>query len=271
MVRTGPEVEQRNGSRRRPRVPFAHRVSDGDTVIYVRQVRSGDHAKPKARGTLRALGLRGIGDSNLQPNIPETHGAIDRVIQMVTVHVITIGTPEAEEVAPEFAESITVLPEPRSVEVSRYNAGATGRGTKFEMPHGAIAKLERYDDYSTFLWPTNLDPAEFFNRISAVYKLGAVTCTIYARGSEAQSVDRQGLAGVVKSLGQSIRIIRMSDPDSDITVGWQRSPRSKGQPQGAISAPTLPIEDLGVLLEATAVEDVVQNLSSLIGMVVESK
>jgi large subunit ribosomal protein L30 len=57
--------------------------------LKVTQIRSGDHAKPKARGTLRALGLRGIGQTNTLPDRPEIRGMIARVPHLVTVETLT--------------------------------------------------------------------------------------------------------------------------------------------------------------------------------------
>ena len=48
-------------------------------ALKVTQVKSGIGAKPKARGTLRALGLRGIGQTNTLPDRPEIRGMIARV------------------------------------------------------------------------------------------------------------------------------------------------------------------------------------------------
>ena len=42
-------------------------------------------AKPKTRGTLRALGLRGVGQTNTLPDRPEIRGMIARVPHLVTV------------------------------------------------------------------------------------------------------------------------------------------------------------------------------------------
>jgi large subunit ribosomal protein L30 len=53
--------------------------------LKVTQVRSSIGAKPKTRGTLRALGLRGIGQSNTLPDRPEIRGMIARVPHLVTV------------------------------------------------------------------------------------------------------------------------------------------------------------------------------------------
>ncbi len=54
-------------------------------VLVVTQVRSTIGAKPKTRGTLRALGLRGIGQSNTLPDRPEIRAMVARVPHLVTV------------------------------------------------------------------------------------------------------------------------------------------------------------------------------------------
>ncbi len=56
-----------------------------DDRLLVTQVRSAIGAKPKHRGTLRALGLRGIGRSNVLPDRPEIRGMIARVPHLITV------------------------------------------------------------------------------------------------------------------------------------------------------------------------------------------
>ena len=43
---------------------------------------------PRHRGTLRALGLRGIGQSNTLPDRPEIRGMIARVPHLVTVETV---------------------------------------------------------------------------------------------------------------------------------------------------------------------------------------
>jgi large subunit ribosomal protein L30 len=53
--------------------------------LRVTQVRSAIGVKPKHRGTLRALGLRGIGRSNLLPDRPEIRGMLARVPHLVEV------------------------------------------------------------------------------------------------------------------------------------------------------------------------------------------
>jgi large subunit ribosomal protein L30 len=53
--------------------------------LKVTQVKSSIGSKPKHRGTLRALGLRGIGKTNVLPDRPEIRGMIARVPHLVNV------------------------------------------------------------------------------------------------------------------------------------------------------------------------------------------
>jgi large subunit ribosomal protein L30 len=53
--------------------------------LRVTQVRSAIGTKPKHRGTLRALGLRGVGRTNLLPDRPEIRGMLSRVPHLVEV------------------------------------------------------------------------------------------------------------------------------------------------------------------------------------------
>ena len=69
---------------RRP-VGASAAAASGDARLTVTQVRSSIGAKPKTRATLRALGLRGIGQSNTLPDRPEIRGMLARVPHLVTV------------------------------------------------------------------------------------------------------------------------------------------------------------------------------------------
>lgn len=66
--------------------------------LRVTQVKSGIATKPKHRGTLRALGLRGVGRSRVLPDRPEIRGMIARV-----PHLVTVAPASAEEAASERA------------------------------------------------------------------------------------------------------------------------------------------------------------------------
>ena len=56
--------------------------------LKVTQVRSTIGEKPKARGTMRALGLRGIGRTNTLPDRPEIRGMLAKVRHLVTVEEV---------------------------------------------------------------------------------------------------------------------------------------------------------------------------------------
>ena len=56
--------------------------------LLVTQIKSTIGTKPKTRGTMRALGLRGIGQSNQLPDRPEIRGMIARVPHLVTVEEV---------------------------------------------------------------------------------------------------------------------------------------------------------------------------------------
>jgi large subunit ribosomal protein L30 len=60
---------------------------DGPTLL-VTQTKSAIGTKPKHRGTLRALGLRGIGQSNELPDRPEIRGMIARVPHLISVEEV---------------------------------------------------------------------------------------------------------------------------------------------------------------------------------------
>jgi large subunit ribosomal protein L30 len=63
-------------------------TKDDKARLVVTQIRSAIGSKPKHRGTLRALGLRGIGQSNVLPDRPEIHGMIARVPHLIKVEEV---------------------------------------------------------------------------------------------------------------------------------------------------------------------------------------
>ena len=56
--------------------------------LKVTQIRSTIGVKPKTRGTVRALGLRGIGQSNTLPDRPEIRGMLSRVPHLIAVEEV---------------------------------------------------------------------------------------------------------------------------------------------------------------------------------------
>jgi large subunit ribosomal protein L30 len=73
---------------RTTRTPRAKKEAAG-ARLRVTQTRSAISTKPKHRGTLRALGLRGIGQSNELPDRPEIRGMIARVPHLVRVEEVS--------------------------------------------------------------------------------------------------------------------------------------------------------------------------------------
>ena len=69
--------------------PATKKPADAEGRIVVTQTRSAIGSKPKHRGTLRALGLRGIGQSNELPGRAEIRGMIARVPHLVRVEEVT--------------------------------------------------------------------------------------------------------------------------------------------------------------------------------------
>jgi large subunit ribosomal protein L30 len=56
-----------------------------EATITVTQIKSSIGTKPKHRGTLRALGLGKIGNTNTLPDRPEIRGMIARVPHLIRV------------------------------------------------------------------------------------------------------------------------------------------------------------------------------------------
>ena len=64
------------------------KAAEGSRLL-VTQTRSAIGTKPKHRGTLRALGLRGIGQSNELPDRPEIRGMLARVPHLIRVEEVS--------------------------------------------------------------------------------------------------------------------------------------------------------------------------------------
>ena len=59
--------------------------TDSAEYLRVTQTRSSIGTKPKHRGSLRALGLRGVGRTRVLPDTPDVRGMIARVPHLVEV------------------------------------------------------------------------------------------------------------------------------------------------------------------------------------------
>jgi large subunit ribosomal protein L30 len=65
------------------------KATSGEARLLVTQTRSAIGTKPKHRGTLRALGLRGIGQSNELPDRPEIRGMLARVPHLIRIEEVS--------------------------------------------------------------------------------------------------------------------------------------------------------------------------------------
>jgi large subunit ribosomal protein L30 len=74
-----------------------------ESTIHVTQVRSAIGVKPKARGTLRALGLGRIGQTNTLPDRPEIRGMIARVPHLIAIDA---DGPQGSDKANEAGEAV---------------------------------------------------------------------------------------------------------------------------------------------------------------------
>ncbi|CAB4814253.1 MAG: 50S ribosomal protein L30 [Actinobacteria bacterium] len=62
-----------------------------DKQVRVTQVKSSIGSKPKAKGTLRALGLGRIGKTHVLPDTRDVRGMINRVPHLIEVEEIVEG------------------------------------------------------------------------------------------------------------------------------------------------------------------------------------
>ena len=65
------------------------KAAASESRLRVTQVRSAIGSKPKHRGTLRALGLRGIGQTNDLPDRPEIRGMLARVPHLISIEEVS--------------------------------------------------------------------------------------------------------------------------------------------------------------------------------------
>ena len=74
---------------------------------HVTQVRSAIGTKPKHRGTLRALGLGKIGNTNTLPDRPEIRGMIARVPHLIEIGEDAPVEPQGSSKANEAGEAVS--------------------------------------------------------------------------------------------------------------------------------------------------------------------
>ena len=80
-----PKVAKKAVEKKALAVKATRKAHTGPTVV-VKQVRSQIGIMPKTKATMRALGLRKIGDVNTLPDRPEIRGMIARVPHLIEVN-----------------------------------------------------------------------------------------------------------------------------------------------------------------------------------------
>jgi large subunit ribosomal protein L30 len=80
-----PKVAKKAVEKKAPAAKATRKTHAGPTVV-VKQVRSQIGIMPKTKATMRALGLRKIGDVNTLPDRPEIRGMIARVPHLIEVN-----------------------------------------------------------------------------------------------------------------------------------------------------------------------------------------
>ena len=80
-----PKVSKKAVEKKAPAAKATRKAHTGPTVV-VKQVRSQIGIMPKTKATMRALGLRKIGDVNTLPDRPEIRGMIARVPHLIEVN-----------------------------------------------------------------------------------------------------------------------------------------------------------------------------------------
>ncbi|MDA2954267.1 MAG: 50S ribosomal protein L30 [Actinomycetota bacterium] len=80
-----PKATKKAAAPKAVAVKATRKAHTGSTVV-VKQVRSQIGIMPKTKATMRALGLRKIGDVNTLPDRPEIRGMIARVPHLIEVN-----------------------------------------------------------------------------------------------------------------------------------------------------------------------------------------
>ena len=80
-----PKVAKKAVEKKAPAAKATRKAHTGPTVV-VKQVRSQIGIMQKTKATMRALGLRKIGDVNTLPDRPEIRGMIARVPHLIEVN-----------------------------------------------------------------------------------------------------------------------------------------------------------------------------------------
>ena len=215
--RTGSALSPEQGSekarsKKSTYIPYRDRLEPGRLVLVVDQIRSHHHTKPKRRGAVRALGLHGIGTTNLQPASETTFGAIRLVNNLVNVsYARWVGDGSLELVGrPVVLKELYELDPGRGVELS-----ADGIG---------LVWIERGDLGSGVSWlaAAGTSPSDAIRDVHSEIGSGSLDhlpVRFHTLSGNELETDVVGLAGIDPA---TVVVLRVAIEDGYELV-WQRS------------------------------------------------
>lgn len=245
---------------RKPYVPFRIRARPGDEVLQVTQIRSHLHLKPKQRGSVRALGLHGIGSANLQPDSLTTWGALrqlSRIISVVPGEIVQNG---------EFRRRIS----PMKTVVERY---PDGTGTSVEVDDRSIAWIEYVDGVLGVTWDvsTTVSPRDAIQSLAPLVggvSRKALADLVFADGHHEQhelSSDNEWL----DKPSPSLRVAAIAVSET-CDVVWQRPTHDLRLVEIAVVGAKLDRKILEKALTDTGSAEVAMNAKALVAITVEA-
>jgi large subunit ribosomal protein L30 len=205
-------------------------------LIRIDQIRSNIGIKPKAKGTLRALGLRHLGQSNVLPDTCSTWGMVERVVELVKVRRYDSG-----------------------ISMSKYRTTRI-EGTRFTLPSTAEVTVEVGQEYNSITWPTQFGPFQVLSLLRRVVSIEEVTTSlIFADRDDNTLKNFQELQKLTKSEANDLEVARIDD-HRGTSVVWQRSMKSAFHFEAGFAAHRISKSEMLAALDMTGTLEV-QTLS----------
>lgn len=237
-------------------------VYDEPDWIEVVQIRSAISEKPKARGTLRALGLRGPGSRRTHQARPEIYGMLHRVS-----HLVTFTERSSVGKIVRVTPALTGAPQ-RGGEPIRYKLGDWGEGVLHCSRRGSPYRFEDRGEFKSVAWAPD-------GRLSLSALLGllissspdAPSAVIAKNGvSKVRLIPNHLPVEVLRHPGR-IQLLRLDAPNEDdptCSVSWEQSVADG--PRGKVSVMFRAGGEPTALrvLKNTAPSDVFQELRSVL-------
>lgn len=222
-------------------------VAEMGTVV-VRQVRSAAGEKPKTRGTLRALGLHGVGSARAHLSGPDLEGMLHRVEHLV----------EVDQAPPGSIEYLTpALPRRRGApkRAGKYDVHAGGSGEIRVTDVGNAWRYEHRGDLIVVGWI----PAPGIRRhavLAALYSQGENRARVTViKSNELHSLLwHQAPPNYLLESAENVQLLRVQGPGLIIT--WERSPHTTSDGEVIVALTPSRIASAVAASQRTATADV---------------